>query len=98
MQKKSDIMNVDIIVDERFGKVGTPESNAFRKGSYAPCIGQIIRDERKREKIMQLNFAQGMAPTNRICRVSRMAALSLVLACSSEYSLPSVCNLMYRSR
>ncbi len=98
MQKKSDIMNVDIMVEERFGKVGTPESEAFRKGSYAHCIGQIIRDERKLEKITQLEFAQGIAPTNRISRVLRTAALSLVQARSSEYSLPSVCDLMYRSR
>ena len=41
MQGKSDIMSVDAMMDERFGKVGTPEREAFRKEAYAYCVGQI---------------------------------------------------------
>ena len=50
MQGKSDIMSVDAMMDERFGKVGTPEREAFRKEAYAYCVGQIISEARKREK------------------------------------------------
>lgn len=41
MQGNSDIMSVDAMMDERFGKVGTPEREAFRKEAYAYCVGQI---------------------------------------------------------
>ena len=43
---------------ERFGKVGTPEREAFRKEAYAYCVGQIISDARKREKVTQQELAQ----------------------------------------
>ncbi len=46
------------MMDERFGKVGTPEREAFRKEAYAYCVGQIISDARKREKITQQELAQ----------------------------------------
>ena len=39
------------MMDERFGKVGTPEREAFRKEAYAYCVGKIISDARKREKV-----------------------------------------------
>ena len=58
MQKRNDIMSVDAMMDERFGKVGTPEREAFRKEAYAYCVGQIISDARKREKITQQELAQ----------------------------------------
>lgn len=58
MQKKNNIMSVDAMMDERFGKVGTPEREAFRKEAYAYCVGQIISDARKREKITQQELAQ----------------------------------------
>ena len=58
MQKRNDIMSVDTMMDERFGKVGTPEREAFRKEAYAYCVGQIISDARKREKITQQELAQ----------------------------------------
>ena len=58
MQKRNDIMSVDAMMDERFGKVGTPEREAFRKEAYAYCVGQITSDARKREKITQQELAQ----------------------------------------
>ena len=51
MQERNDIMSVDAMMDERYGKVGTPEREAFRKEAYAYCVGQIISDARKREKV-----------------------------------------------
>ena len=60
MQERNDIMSVDAMMDERFGKVGTPEREAFRKEAYAYCVGQIIREARKREKVTQQELAQRM--------------------------------------
>jgi len=48
-----DIMSVDAMMDERHRKVGTPEREAFRKEAYAYCVGQIISDARKCEKVTQ---------------------------------------------
>ena len=76
MQKRNDIMSVDAMMDERFGKVGTPEREAFRKEAYAYCVGQIISDARKREKITQQELAQrigsnatGISPTYRFQQI-----------------------------
>ena len=54
----NDIISVDAMMDERFGKVGTPEREAFRKDAYAYCVGKIISDARKREKVTQQELAQ----------------------------------------
>ena len=53
MKRENEIVSVDTMMDERFGKVGTPEREAFRKEAYAYCVGQIISDIRKREKVTQ---------------------------------------------
>ena len=45
------LQEIDTLMDERFGKVGTPEREAFRKEAYAYCVGQIISEARKREKV-----------------------------------------------
>ena len=43
----------DAIMDEKYGKVGSPERTEFRKKAYAYCMGQMIRDARKEEKMSQ---------------------------------------------
>ena len=58
MKGENEIMSVDAMMDERFGKVGTPEREAFQKEAYAYCVGQIISDARKREKVTQQELAQ----------------------------------------
>jgi ribosome-binding protein aMBF1 (putative translation factor) len=40
-----------------YGKVGTPEREQFRREAYAYCMGQIIHDARKSEKITQAELA-----------------------------------------
>ena len=57
MQERNDLMSVDAMMDERFGKVGTPERETFRKEAYAYCVGQIISEARKREKVTQQELA-----------------------------------------
>ena len=58
MKRENDIVSVDTMMDERFGKVGTPEREAFRKEAYAYCVVQIISDARKHEKVTQQELAQ----------------------------------------
>ena len=41
-----------------FGKPGTPEREEFRKEAYAYCMGQIICDARKKEKMTQSELAE----------------------------------------
>jgi DNA-binding XRE family transcriptional regulator len=51
------LTSVDDIMDSKFGKVGTPDREAFRKEAYAYCMGQMIHDARKSEKITQTELA-----------------------------------------
>ena len=49
--KNENLTSIDAIMDEEFGKPGTPEREEFRKEAYAYCMGQIICDARKKEKM-----------------------------------------------
>jgi DNA-binding XRE family transcriptional regulator len=51
------LTSVDDIMDNRYGKVGTPEREQFRREAYAYCMGQVIHDARKSEKITQAELA-----------------------------------------
>lgn len=55
--KNEDVTCIDTIMDEKFGKVGTPERDNFRKEAFAFCVGKIIFDARKSEKITQSELA-----------------------------------------
>ena len=57
MKTNNKIVSVDAMMDERFGKVGTPEREAFRKEAYNYCVGKFISDARKREKVSQQELA-----------------------------------------
>ena len=52
------VYDFDVILDEKHGKVGTPERKQFRKEAEAYCVGQIISDTRKREKMTQSDLAK----------------------------------------
>jgi len=58
MQVNNDIIDISLEMDNLFGKVGTPERNAFRREAYAYCMGQIIHDARKNEKVTQNELAE----------------------------------------
>lgn len=58
MQTKSNIGSFDAILDEKYGKVGTPERDAFHREDYAYCVGQIILDARKQERMTQSDLAK----------------------------------------
>ena len=51
--ENSMLHNYDEVLDAKYGKVGTPEREAFRREAYAFYMGQVIREARKDEKISQ---------------------------------------------
>lgn len=57
MQTNNLLTSVDDVMDAKYGKVGTPEREAFRREAYIYCMGQTIHDIRKSEKITQQELA-----------------------------------------
>lgn len=53
-----DIYDVDAWMDEQYGKVGTPKREEFRREAYSYCVGQLISDARKQEKMTQSELAE----------------------------------------
>lgn len=56
--KERMIQSYDAVLDQKYGAVGTPERDAFRKEAYAYYLGQIIREARKEERITQSELAR----------------------------------------
>ena len=54
MQANPKIGSMDAVLDKLYGKVGSPES----KEAYSYCVGQIISDARKQEKMTQSELAE----------------------------------------
>ena len=58
MEANNEVLkSIDDVMDKLYGKVGTPEREAFRREAYNYCIGQIIHDVRKSEKMTQAELA-----------------------------------------
>ena len=49
---------MDAVLDKLYGKVGTPEREEFRKEAYSYCVGQLISDARKQERMTQAELAE----------------------------------------
>lgn len=60
----ADLYDVDDWIDKNYGKSGTAEREQLRKEAYAFCVGQIISDARKQEKVTQSELAR-MVGTNK---------------------------------
>lgn len=58
MKTNPNINSMDEVLDSFYGAVGTPERENFRKEAYAYCVGQLIHDTRKQEKITQEALAK----------------------------------------
>jgi DNA-binding XRE family transcriptional regulator len=56
--RANNLSSVDAVMDEKFGKAGTPERENFRKEAYSYCLGQVIHDARKGEKVTQEELAK----------------------------------------
>ncbi len=52
-----DLYDVDAWLNETCGQEGSPKREAFRKEAEAYCVGQIIHNARKEEKITQSELA-----------------------------------------
>lgn len=50
---EANLTSIDAIMDQKFGKVGSAERENFRREAYSYCMGQIIHDARKKEKVTQ---------------------------------------------
>lgn len=72
MQTINGIGSFDAILDEKYGKMGTPEREEFHREAYAYCIGQMVMEARKQEKMSQSELAAKVG-TNKtyISRIER---------------------------
>jgi len=57
MQANNLLTSIDDVMDAKYGKVGTPERDRFRREAYAYYTGQILQEARKNEKISQKELA-----------------------------------------
>lgn len=58
MQVNPDVGSMDAVLDKLYGKVGTPEREEFRKEAYSYCVGQLISNARKQERMTQAELAE----------------------------------------
>lgn len=58
MKRECSIVDIDAMMDERFGAVGTEARTSFRKEAYSYCVGQLLMEARKQEHITQDELAQ----------------------------------------
>lgn len=58
MQANNDIHSFDEIMNAEYGNPGTPEREQFDRESYMYCIGQLITEARKKEKMTQSALAR----------------------------------------
>ena len=57
MKARNDIGSFDAILDEKYGKIGTSEREEFHREAYAYCMGQMVMEARKQEKMSQSELA-----------------------------------------
>ena len=58
MQVNPNVGSMDAVLDKLYGKVGSPEREEFRKEAYSYCVGQLIYDARKQERMTQAQLAE----------------------------------------
>ena len=58
VKTNDELFDVSALIDERFGKRGTPEREEAEEKAYAFYTGQIIEDARKKAKISQAELAR----------------------------------------
>lgn len=56
-KRESNIVDIDQMMDEKFGAVGTASRDEFRKNAYNYCVGQLILEARKQESMTQAELA-----------------------------------------
>lgn len=58
MNTNDKLHSINDMIDNLYGKEGTPEREQFRREAYDFCVGQIISKARKEEKITQAQLAK----------------------------------------
>lgn len=58
MKKECNIVDIDELMNNQFGEVGSKERDEFRKEAYNYCVGQLILEARKQEKMTQGMLAE----------------------------------------
>ena len=58
MQVNPNVGSMDAVLDKLYGKLGSPEREEFRKEAYSYCVGQLIYDARKQERMTQAQLAE----------------------------------------
>lgn len=58
MTANDNLHDFDALLDKTFGKRGTKERETIEEGAQAFCVGQIILDARKRERMTQSELAE----------------------------------------
>lgn len=56
--ENKNLTNLEDYMSVKYGAVGSEEREVFREEARAFCLGQIIQETRKREKITQQELAQ----------------------------------------
>ena len=57
-RRESNIVDIDEMMNERFGAVGTESRSEFRKEAYNYCVGQLILEARRQESMTQAELAE----------------------------------------
>lgn len=58
MQKNNNLHSFDDIMNAQFGAPGTPKREQFNREAEAYCVGQLIYEARRNEKITQEALAR----------------------------------------
>ena len=57
-ENRKDIGNFDDVMDALYGEPGSDKRKEFRKEAFSYCVGTIIRDARRSEKMTQQELAE----------------------------------------
>jgi DNA-binding XRE family transcriptional regulator len=95
------IVDYDLVLDEEFGKPGTPKRIEAENKAYAFYTGQIIEDARKKAKITQAELARRIGSNRSYIshvekgitepRISTFYRIMNALGVKIEYTLPLEC-------
>lgn len=58
MKAKNNLTSIDDLMNSKYGEIGSPEREQFRREAQACYFGQIIHDVRKEEGMTQAELAQ----------------------------------------
>lgn len=63
MQENNNLHSFDDVMDNLYGKEGTPQREAFRSEARTYCVGQMIYNARKEEHLTQSELATRIGST-----------------------------------